>query len=68
MKMSQSKGHDGISSYRVKIIHADISSRMIAIINQSPMSGNFPNNVKIAKVIPIYKKGNKNLICNYRSI
>ena len=31
-------------------------------------SGIFPNGLKIAKVTPIFKKGNNNLITNYRPI
>ena len=38
------------------------------ISNKSFLDGTFPDNMKIAKVIPIYKSGDKNLICNYRTI
>ena len=68
MKMSQSKGHDGIYSELIKLINTDISSRITVIINQSLTSGIFPDTLKIAKVTPIFKKGNKKLICNYRPI
>ena len=68
MKMSQSKGHDGISSELIKLINTDISSSITVIINQSLTSGIFPDKLKIAKVTPIFKKGNKKLICNYRPI
>ena len=68
MKMSHSKGHDCISSELIKLINTDISSCITVIINQSLTSGIFPDNLKIAKVSPIFKKGNKKLICNYRSI
>ena len=68
MKMSQSKGHDGISSQLVKLINTDISSSITVIINQSLMSEIFPDKLKIAKVTPIFKKGSKKIICNYRPI
>ena len=68
MKMSQSKGHDGISSELIKLINTDISSSITVTINQSLTSGIFPDKLKIAKVTPIFKKGNKKLICNYRPI
>ena len=68
MKMSQSKGHDGISSELIKLINTDISSSITVIINQSLTSGIFPDKLKIAKVTPIFKKGSKKLICNYRPI
>ena len=68
MKMSQSKGHDGIFSELIKLINTDISSSITVIINQALTSGIFHDKLKIAKITPIFKNGNKNLICNYRSI
>ena len=68
MKISQSKGHDGISSELVKLINNDISHCIILIINQSLTSGIFPDRLKIAKVTPIYKKGCQKSISNYRPI
>ena len=38
------------------------------IINQSFMSGIFPEQLKIAKVIPIFKKGDAPIFSNYRPI
>ena len=68
MKSSTSKGHDGISSELLKLITSDVSKCITTIINQSLTSGIFPNSLKIAKVTPIFKKGNNNLITNYRPI
>ena len=68
MKMSQSKGHDGIFSELIKLINTDISSSITIIINQTLTSGIFPDKLKMAKVTPIFKKGNTKLICNYRPI
>ena len=41
---------------------------LVLIINQSFNSGIFPDKLKIAKIIPIYKKGEKNVFNNYRPI
>ena len=42
---------------------------MIAhICNVSFQTGVFPNKMKIAKVIPLYKSGEKNIFTNYRPI
>ena len=38
------------------------------IINQSLLTGIFPDKLKLAKVIPLYKKDNTHLIENYRPI
>jgi hypothetical protein len=38
------------------------------IINNSFETGSFPNKLKIAKVLPIYKKDNESLLENYRPI
>ena len=59
MKISQSKGHDGISSELVKLINNAISRCSTLIINQSLTSGIFPDRLKIAKVTPIYDRGCK---------
>lgn len=38
------------------------------ICNQSFLTGIFPNNMKIAKIIPIFKSGDRHLFSNYRPI
>ena len=60
IKLSSSNGHDSISSELLKLISDDISKCITLIINQSLMSGIFPDKLQIAKVTPIYKKMTKN--------
>ena len=60
--MSQCKGYDGISTEHLKLINKDHSKCLTLIINQSFNSGIFPDKLKIAKVTPIYKKGDKQII------
>ena len=62
------KGYDGISSEHLKLFNKDISKCLTLIINQSLNSVIFPDKLKIAKVTPIYKKGDKQIISNYRPI
>ena len=38
------------------------------LINVSIKQGIFPDELKIAKVVPIFKSGDKSLVCNYRPI
>lgn len=38
------------------------------ICNKSFLTGTFPDNMKIAKVIPIYKNGEKHIVSNYRPV
>ena len=44
------------SGFDVKLIKDDVASSITLIINQSFQSGIFPDQLKIAKVIPIFKK------------
>ena len=66
--MSYSKGYDGLSTEHLKLINKDISKCLTLIINQSLNSGIFPDKLKIAKVTPIFKKGDNQIITNYRPI
>lgn len=38
------------------------------IFNLSFQSGIFPNRMKVAKVVPLYKDGDKHMFTNYRPI
>ena len=52
--------------YTLKCIAHEICECLTLIINQSIRTGIFPENLKIAKVVPIYKKETQ--IKNYRPI
>ena len=47
---------------------SSISEPLALIINQSLTTGIFPNNLKIAKVIPLFKKDDETNLENYRPI
>ena len=68
LKPSNSCGHDNISSAILKSIANEISDCIILIINQSISTGSFPENLKLAKIVPIFKKDDKSQIKNYRPI
>ena len=52
----------------IKQIKYELSSSITLIINQSLNTGIFPERLKIAKVIPIYKKDDAKMLDNYRPI
>ena len=57
--------------YRLKRIKATINEilkPLTHVINTSFETGRVPNDMKITKVIPIYKSVDKTLLKNYRSI
>ena len=68
LKSSASTGYDGISVNLLKKIIHFIVSPLTHIFNLSIASGIFPNSLKIAKVIPIYKKDDSSTVSNYRPI
>ena len=56
-----SSGVDGISTNLLKDIKYLISKPLTMIINQCLETGIFPSKLKIAKVIPILKKGDETI-------
>ena len=68
LKPSNSCGHDNISSTALKSISNEISNCITLIKNQSILTGSFPDNLKLAKVVPIFKKDDISQIKNYRLI
>ena len=67
---THSCGHDNIhvSSTVLKYISNEISECITLIVNQSIMTGIYPDKLKVAKVVPIFKKENKLQLKNYRPI
>ena len=68
LKSKDSFGCDGISVNLIKSISQGILLPLTFILNQSLITGIFPNSLKIAKVIPLFKKDNRELMDNYRPV
>ena len=68
LKTKTSTGHDGISVKLLKSISPGLINPLTLIINQSLITGIFPDSLKIAKVIPLYKKENREKVDNYRPV
>ncbi len=68
LKNTNTKDHDQISNKLLRTIKNEIAKPLTYIINQSLASGIFPDRLKLARVRPLFKKGDKQLITNYRPI
>ena len=68
MKAKASTGVDGISSNLIKHYKNELIIPLLHVANISLQKGEFPSRMKIAKVIPLHKKGKKDDLNNYRPI
>ena len=68
LKNTTSTGYDDISCNVLKQIIHVIVVPLAHIFNASFSTGVFPQKLKIAKIIPVYKKDDKHLFQNYRPI
>ena len=68
LKNKTSQGHDNISTKLIKQSIEQISTPVTHILNQSMTTSIVPQNMKLAKVMPIFKSGDKHIFNNYRPI
>jgi hypothetical protein len=68
LKTTKSVGHDNIPTELLKNCADLILTPLTQLINQSLTEGIFPNKLKIAKIIPIFKSGDRTSLSNYRPI
>ena len=68
LKTKASRGVDMISNKLLKLVKNEISETLTIIINQSIKHGIFPKPLKIAKVVPLFKKDQNFLFNNYRPV
>ena len=61
-------GYDDLSPKHVKLVTTGIASPLSHIINLSLAQGKFPDELKKAKVTPLFKSGDAMLVNNYRPI
>ena len=60
-----SSGYDGISNKLLKLLNNSISYPLSIIFNQSIQTGIYPDKMKLAEVIPLYKGKDSDEIINY---
>ena len=65
---NKSPGHDGIGNFVLKRIAEEIVKPLTTIFNTSISSGEVPDSLKIAKVVPIFKKDDAQVFSNYRPV
>ena len=70
MKLDDKKasGPGSIHTRIIKLIAPTISIHLTTLFNTALQSGVFPTTLKEALIFPVYKKGEENLISNYRPI
>ena len=68
LKDKSSYGHDGISNNLIKRIKDVLIKPLTLLISQMLSSGHFPSQLKISRVIPLFKSGDPELFSNYRPI
>lgn len=68
IKGGSAPGWDNIPAKILKDYSHYIVEPLLHLINLSIRTGKFPNALKIAKIIPIYKSGSKSSIINFRPI
>lgn len=68
LESKNSSGLDEIPISIIKKVISLIAEPLSFIINQCLLNGIFPDALKDAKVVPIFKKGSKTEILNYRPI
>ena len=68
LKNKKSAGHDEIDNFILKGVISSIADPLEYIFNVSLSTGQVPEQMKIAKVIPLFKKGDSLDTSNYRPI
>ena len=68
LNTNKAVGHNNIPAYFLKVAASIIAPYLSFLIDYAFLNGIFPDNCKIAKVIPIHKKGKKDNPSNFRPI
>ena len=63
-----SSGHDNVSNKLLKELHDSVLEPLCIIFNKSLSSGIFPDQMKIAEVVPLHKSRSREIPSNYRPI
>ena len=61
-------GLNDISRKFLKLSEREITPHLVTLFNKCVREGIYPNVLKLAKITPVYKKKERNLISNYRPV
>ena len=68
LKRYKTSDYDNINVNDIKKTYEEFKTPLMDIFNLSLSTGIFPDKLKIVKVSPVYKNGEKILLTNYRPI
>ena len=68
LKPNKNAGHDKIGNFIIKKVSDEIVKPLTCIFNLSLSTGIVLENLKVAKVIPIYKEDDAAVFSNYRPV
>ena len=68
LKTKTSQGFDNLSTCIIQKTMKEVAAPLTHIFNQSFLLGVVPDQMKIAKIVPVFKAGNKKILNNYRPI
>ena len=68
LNIAKACGHDGISNRILKMCGPGFCSSLSRLIDLSFSSGQYPKSWKMANVLPLFKKGDRQITSNYRPI
>ena len=63
-----SSGWDGVSAAVLKTTYNNIIAPLTHVLNISISQGVFPNELKVARVVPLFKSGDPMIFSNYRPV
>ena len=68
LNSNKAAGPDSIGPKLLKVVAPAVVTPLLYIFNLSFSTGVFPDRFKLAKVIPVFKKGDQSILQNYRPI
>ena len=68
LKTNKNPGYDNIHVNVITNLYSELKTLLMNIFNLSLNAGIFPDRMKVARVTPIFRKGGKSSISNYRPI